>query len=36
MDKVLVANEAVDYTTKPKKDIFLFKVDFEEAYDNIN
>jgi len=31
-DGILIANEVVDEATKLKKDLILFKVDFEKAY----
>ncbi|XP_058751317.1 uncharacterized protein LOC131624383 [Vicia villosa] len=34
LDRVLVANEAVDYAKKANKSFLLFKVDLEKAYDN--
>jgi len=33
---ILVANEVVDDARKRKKDLLLFKVDFEKAYDSID
>jgi len=36
MDGLLIANEAVDEARKLKKELMLFKVDFEKAYDLIN
>ncbi|XP_058754175.1 uncharacterized protein LOC131627320 [Vicia villosa] len=35
MDGVLVVNEVVDYAAKTKKGIFLFKVNFENAYNTV-
>jgi hypothetical protein len=35
-DSVLVANEVVDFVHKTKKKCFLFKVDYEKAYDSID
>ncbi|MCI65141.1 cysteine-rich receptor-like protein kinase, partial [Trifolium medium] len=34
LDGILIANEVVDETRKFKKDLMLFKVDFEKAYDS--
>jgi len=31
-----VANEIVDEASRYKKELLLFKVDFEEAYDSID
>jgi len=36
LDGILVANEVVDDARKHKKELLLFKVDFEKAYDSIN
>ncbi|XP_058759392.1 uncharacterized protein LOC131632671 [Vicia villosa] len=36
LDGALVANELVDYASKEKKEVLLFKVDFEKAYDKVN
>ena len=36
MDGILIANEVVDESRKLKKDLLLFKVDFEKAYDSID
>ena len=36
LDRVLVANETVDYLKKEKKSGVLVKVDFEKAYDSVN
>lgn len=33
---VLIANEVVDETRKLKKELMLFKVDFEKAYDSVD
>jgi len=35
LDGILIANEVVDEATKLKKDLMLFKVDFEKAYDSV-
>lgn len=35
MDGIVVANEVVDEAKKEKKHIFMFKVDFEKAYDSV-
>ncbi|MCI53662.1 RNA-directed DNA polymerase (Reverse transcriptase), partial [Trifolium medium] len=34
LDDILIANEVVDDARKSKKDMMLFKVDFEKAYDS--
>jgi len=36
LDGILIANEAVDEAHKLKKDLMLFKVDFEKAYDSVD
>ncbi|RHN60029.1 putative RNA-directed DNA polymerase [Medicago truncatula] len=36
LDGILVANEVVDDARKRKKDLLLFKVDFEKAYDSVD
>jgi len=36
LDGILVANEAVDETHHLKKEMLLFKVDFEKAYDSVD
>jgi len=36
LDGILVANEVVDDAWECKKDLLLFKVDFEKAYDSID
>lgn len=36
LDEVLVANEVVDYASKGSNSCFLFKVDYEKAYDNVS
>jgi hypothetical protein len=36
LDGILVANEVVDEARKRKKELLLFKVDFEKAYDSID
>jgi hypothetical protein len=36
MDGILVANEIVDEAHRCKKELILFKVDFEKAYDSID
>ena len=33
---ILIANEVVDDACKLKKDLLLFKVDFEKAYDSVD
>ncbi|KAJ9541035.1 LOW QUALITY PROTEIN: hypothetical protein OSB04_027541 [Centaurea solstitialis] len=35
LDGILIANEIVDYVKKKKKEGFIFKVDFEKAYDSV-
>ncbi|PNX74486.1 cysteine-rich receptor-like protein kinase [Trifolium pratense] len=36
LDGILIANEVVDEARKSKKDLMLFKVDFEKAYDSVD
>ncbi|CAJ2652820.1 unnamed protein product [Trifolium pratense] len=36
LDGILIANEVVDEARKAKKDLMLFKVDFEKAYDSVD
>lgn len=36
LDGILIANEVVDEAHKSKKDLMLFKVDFEKAYDSVD
>ena len=36
MDGILVANEAVNEARRLKKEMLLFKVDFEKAYDSVD
>ncbi|GKU90664.1 hypothetical protein SLEP1_g4631 [Rubroshorea leprosula] len=36
VDGVVVANEAIDGVRKRKSQCFVFKIDFEKAYDNVN
>jgi len=36
LDEILIANELVDDSKCTKKDLLLFKVDFEKAYDSVN
>lgn len=36
LDGILIANEVVDEAFKLKKDLMLFKVDFEKAYDSVD
>jgi hypothetical protein len=33
LDGILIANEVVDEARKLKKELLMFKVDFEKAYD---
>ncbi|GAU41193.1 hypothetical protein TSUD_26180 [Trifolium subterraneum] len=36
LDGILIANELVDEARKSKKELMLFKVDFEKAYDSVD
>ncbi|GAU51140.1 hypothetical protein TSUD_411890 [Trifolium subterraneum] len=36
LDGILIANEVVDEARRSKKDLMLFKVDFEKAYDSVD
>jgi len=36
LDGILIANEVVDEARKSKKELMLFKVDFEKAYDSVD
>jgi hypothetical protein len=36
LDGILISNEAVDEARKMKKEMLLFKVDFEKAYDSVD
>lgn len=36
LDGILVANKVVDDARKRKKELLLFKVNFEKAYDSID
>ncbi|GAU37376.1 hypothetical protein TSUD_22500 [Trifolium subterraneum] len=36
LDGILIANEVVDEARKSKKELMLFKVDFEKAYDLVD
>ncbi|CAJ2644025.1 unnamed protein product [Trifolium pratense] len=36
LDGILIANEIVDEARKSSKDLMLFKVDFEKAYDSVD
>ncbi|KAK2429614.1 hypothetical protein QL285_028038 [Trifolium repens] len=36
LDGVLIANEVVDEARRSKKELLLFKVDFEKAYDSVD
>ncbi|PNX68012.1 cysteine-rich receptor-like protein kinase, partial [Trifolium pratense] len=36
LDGILVVNEVVDEARKSKKELLLFKVDFEKAYDSVD
>jgi hypothetical protein len=36
LDGLLIANEVVDEARKSKKELMLFKVDFEKAYESVD
>jgi len=36
LDDVLIANEVVDEARRLNKEMILFKVDFEKAYDSVD
>jgi len=36
LDGILIANEVVDEARKLKKELLLFKADFEKAYDSVD
>ena len=36
MDAVLIANEIVDEKRRLEEEGFVFKIDFEKAYDHVN
>lgn len=36
LDGILIANEVVDEASRLKKELLLFKVDFEKAYDSVD
>jgi len=36
LDGILIANETVDETKCMKKELLMFKVDFEKAYDSVD
>jgi hypothetical protein len=36
LDGILIANEVVDEARKTKKELMLFKVDYEKAYDSVD
>ncbi|PNX72998.1 cysteine-rich receptor-like protein kinase [Trifolium pratense] len=36
LDGILIANEIVDEAKRKKKDVLMFKVDFEKAYDSVD
>ncbi|GAU26497.1 hypothetical protein TSUD_361300 [Trifolium subterraneum] len=36
LDGILIANEVVDEARKSKKELMMFKVDFEKAYDSVD
>ncbi|MCI00018.1 LINE-1 reverse transcriptase like, partial [Trifolium medium] len=36
LDGVLIANEVIDEAKRKKRDVLLFKVDFEKAYDSVD
>ncbi|PNX92357.1 cysteine-rich receptor-like protein kinase [Trifolium pratense] len=35
LDDILIANEVVDEARRSKKELLLFKVNFEKAYDSV-
>jgi hypothetical protein len=36
LDRILIANEIVDEAKRKKKELLMFKVDFEKAYDSVD
>jgi hypothetical protein len=36
LDGILIANEVVDEARRSKKELMLFKVDFEKAYNSVD
>ncbi|GKV09903.1 hypothetical protein SLEP1_g21337 [Rubroshorea leprosula] len=36
MDGVVIANKVIDEVKKKRKEVFLFKIDFEKAYDKVS
>lgn len=36
LDEVLILNEVVDFARKNKNELFLFKVNFEKAFDSVS
>jgi hypothetical protein len=36
LDGILIANKVVDEARRSKKELMLFKVDFEKAYDSVD
>jgi hypothetical protein len=36
LDGILIANEVVDEARRSKRELLLFKVDFEKAYDSVD
>jgi hypothetical protein len=36
LDGILIFNEVVDEARRAKKELLLFKVDFEKAYDSVD
>lgn len=36
LDEVLLVNDLVDYTTRFNKDLFVFKVDLEKAFNSVS
>lgn len=36
LDGILIANEAVDEARKSKKELMMFKVDFQKAFDSVD
>ncbi|MCI44542.1 transposon TX1 putative protein, partial [Trifolium medium] len=36
LDGVLIANEVIDEAKRKKREVLMFKVDFEKAYDSVD